>query len=358
MKHEKTNRMNNLLRKILFPALAVVAISMSFSSCKPEDERVYGSYEQGILIVNEGIMNAGTAEITHYNPTTRQTQQNIFGAANANRPLGDVAQSMTYYNGLYYIVVNNSNKIEVVDMEFKSVMVFENIIQPRYLQFAGGKCYVSSWGNGGQVYVLSPATGSLIKTISTGPGSERMMLIDGMVYVTNSGGWGHGTTISVINTANNEVEQTIEVGDNPIDMVLDNDNMLWVLLAGKYNESWTEVTGAGLVKINPRTNQKVLTVDFAASTGTAVSLCTDGQTLYYLYNGGINRMGTNMEVAPASPFISGYFYKLYLKNSKFYVCDPGNWQTSGKVYGINPATGVGTDTIITGIIPSFVLFRN
>jgi YVTN family beta-propeller protein len=358
MKHEKTNRMNNLLRKAFFPALAAVVISMSFSSCKPEDERVYGSYERGILIVNEGLMNAGTAEITHYNPTTKQTQQNIFGAANSNRALGDVAQSMTYYNGLYYIVVNNSNKIEVVDMEFKSVTAFENIQQPRYIQFGGGKCYVSSWGNGGQVYVLSPATGSLIKTIPTGFGPEKMMLIDGMIYVANSGGWGHGTTISVINTGTDEVEQTIEVGDNPIDMVLDNENMLWVLLAGKYNESWTEVTGAGLVKINPRTNQKTLTVDFTTSTGTAVSLCTDGQTLYYLYNGGINRMGTNMEVAPASPFISGYFYKLYFNNAKFYACDPGIWQTSGKVYEINPTTGVGTDTITAAIGPSYVLFRN
>jgi YVTN family beta-propeller protein len=358
MKQTITIQLKKMLAKALVPAVLILAIFLSLSSCKPEDERVYGSYERGILIVNEGLMNAGTAEITYYNPATKQTQQNIFGAANSNRALGDVAQSMTYYNGLYYIVVNNSNKIEVVDMEFKSVTAFENIQQPRYLQFAGGKCYVSSWGNGGQVYVLSPTTGSLIKTIATGSGSERMMLIDGMIYVANSGGWGHGTTISVINTGTDEVEQTIEVGDNPIDMVLDNENMLWILLAGKYNDIWTEVTGAGLVKINPRTNQKVLTVDFAISTGTAVSLCTDGQILYYLYNGGINRMGTNMGVAPASPFILGYFYKLYLNNSKFYACDPGNWQTSGKVYGINPVTGVGTDTITTGLIPSFILFRH
>ncbi|MDD2564518.1 MAG: hypothetical protein PHU27_09925 [Salinivirgaceae bacterium] len=335
--------------------ILMLPLLISFVGCSPKESETTGNYEKGILILNEGLFNSGTADITHY--LNNITQQNVFSQTN-NRPLGDIGQSMTYYDGKYYIVVNNSNKIEVVDMDFVSIAAFENLTLPRYIQFANGKGYVSSWANDGQVYVIEPATGAVLKTISTDPGSEKMLLHDNMLYVANSGGFGSSNTISIINTNTDSVEVTLEVGSNPIDLVIDTQRNLWVLLAGQYDASWTEVEGAGLVKIAPQTNQILETIAFESSTGTANSLCTNGQDLFYNYNGGIHKMSIDATIAPSAPAISGQFYKLYLNASKLYACDAGDYSTPGKVLIYNQTEQLATDTIHAGIIPSYILFRN
>ena len=353
MKKQKSLSNRTLTSK--WSSIIIIALLISIIGCNPEETVTTGSYEKGIIIVNEGLFRTGTAEITH--SLNNETTQNVFSQTN-NRPLGDIAQSMAYYDNKYYIVVNNSNKIEVVDMEFVSVAAFENIIQPRYIQFTNGKGYVSSWDNGGEVYVIDPTTGAVLKKIATDLGSEKMLIHDGMLYVANCGGWESTNTLSVINTNTDAVEATLEVGINPMDIVLDNHHNIWILLAGKYNASWTEIAGAGLVKIDPQSNQILETIGFEASSDAANSLCTSGQTLFYIYNGGINEMSVDASVAPSAPIIPGQFYKLYLNSSKLYACYAGDYTSAGKVLIYNQTEQIPTDSIQTGVIPTYVLFRN
>lgn len=350
-----TNNIKSLANKLSTFSIVALAFSMLFTACKPEDSTLSGNFEKGILILNEGNFGSGNSDVTHHINNT--TQQNIFNLSN-NRPLGDVGQSMAYYDGKYYIVVNNSDKIEVVDMNFKSVTAFEGIIQPRYMEFINGKAYVSSWGNGGQVYVIEPATGAILKIIPTDLGSEKMLCHDGYIYVANCGGWATGNTISIINTATDDIELTVEVGTNPTDIILDDQNNIWILLAGQYAANWLDVTDAGLVKFNPQTNEIIATIPFNISTGQANSLCSKGGLLYYIYNGGINEIATDATEAPTTPIILGNFYKLHINNTTFYACDAGNFTEQGNVFVFNAGSETATDTIPTGIGPSYILFRN
>ncbi|MGI6478432.1 MAG: YncE family protein [Salinivirgaceae bacterium] len=342
-----TKKLTSLSRIATIFLLAVVAVS-----CKPEKKEEIGNYEKGIFILNEGLFQHGTSEVTYYNPSTKQAQQDIFSAVNS-RALGDVGQSIEFYDNKYYIVVNNSDKIEVVDMNFKSVAVFEGVAKPRFLKFNAGKCYVTSWGNEG-VLVLSPSNGAVLERISVGRGAEGMQLIGTKLYVANSGGYEVDSTVSVVNIANSQVE-TINVGYNPGSFAVDNNDNLWVLLQGKYNADWS-VSGAGLAKINPSTNEVMSKIDF--ESGMASSLCSNGDNLYYLFNGGINKASINDTQAPAEHFVSGYFYKLFYKSGKLYATDAGDWSSDGKVCVFDANTGTALDTIPAGIGPTYVLFRD
>ena len=76
---------------------------------------------------------------------------------------------MTEHNDKYYIVVNNSSKIEIVNKtDFVSTGVIEGLAQPRYfLGIDNQKAYVSQWGaNGldGSLAIIDLSDNSVTKT--------------------------------------------------------------------------------------------------------------------------------------------------------------------------------------------------
>src|SRR4051812_27111387 len=76
---------------------------------------------KGVYIMNEGNFNFGNGEVSFYDPGTNEVSNSLFHTANGYS-LGDVVQSMYIKDSLAFIVVNNSQKIEVVKIpSFKQV---------------------------------------------------------------------------------------------------------------------------------------------------------------------------------------------------------------------------------------------
>ena len=101
----------------LFCALLV----LSLSACKYEDDFPAGVGEGNIeaIVLNEGRIgtNMGAISVLYRNG---MVSPDVFRVVN-NRPLGDVAQSITMINGKYFVTLNNSKKIEIVNPQtFKS----------------------------------------------------------------------------------------------------------------------------------------------------------------------------------------------------------------------------------------------
>ncbi len=71
-------------------------------------------YPKGIFVVNEGPFG-GTGTISWHNPDTGETQDSLFEKANNGAVLGQFVQSLTFFNGKAYIVVNGANRVVVVD---------------------------------------------------------------------------------------------------------------------------------------------------------------------------------------------------------------------------------------------------
>lgn len=101
----------------LFCALLV----LSLSACEYEDDFPAGVGEGNIeaIVLNEGRIgtNMGAISVLYRNG---MVSPDVFRVVN-NRPLGDVAQSITMINGKYFVTLNNSKKIEIINPQtFKS----------------------------------------------------------------------------------------------------------------------------------------------------------------------------------------------------------------------------------------------
>ena len=100
-------------KRILKLCCAVLMISLS--ACEYEDDFPAGVGEGNIeaIVLNEGRIgtNMGAISVLYRNG---MVSPDVFRVVN-NRPLGDVAQSITMINGKYFIALNNSKKIEIVN---------------------------------------------------------------------------------------------------------------------------------------------------------------------------------------------------------------------------------------------------
>src|SRR5688572_9286512 len=93
--------------------------SIAFIACDKEDDEPdtpSNPSSPGVYIVNEGAFGSGNSSISFFDFQTNAVTNNIYQTTNGV-PLGDVAQMMLVHQGKGYIVVNNSQKIEVVDSD-------------------------------------------------------------------------------------------------------------------------------------------------------------------------------------------------------------------------------------------------
>src|SRR5690606_22272316 len=156
----------------------------------------------------------------------------IFKTANGV-DLGDQGKSIAIFEGKVYLTIQNDSKIEIINPEdFSSLGRIDALPSPRYiLGIPPTKAYVSEWdedGATGSIKVIDLTTNTVIKTIPTGQGANKMLKVDQLVYVANAGGWGRDNTVKIIDSTTDEVTGTITVGDNPNSIVRDADGNLWV----------------------------------------------------------------------------------------------------------------------------------
>jgi len=347
-------------------AVLALAIVISFTGCKKEDSKFSWSDKKGLFILNEGNFTHGNASISFLDPNNQQATNDLFSKVN-NRPLGDIAQSMATFNGKYYIVVNNSGKVEIVNgLNFTSVGVINGLAQPRYfLGIDKNKAYVSQWGaNGidGSLAVVDTLN-NIIKTIPTGAGTEKMIKLGDFVYIANSGGYSLDSTIVVINSSTDAVVSKINVGFNPQAIVADKNNMLWVLCGGKWNSDYTGLEKPGaLVKINPASNQVELTLPFSslAVSYDRKSLSINGtkDILYYTLEGKLYEQPVSAISLNTTAKITREFYNVSADPSTgmFYGADGRNGTTNGWIIRYNTSYAK-VDSFEVGIQPDEMFFN-
>lgn len=345
--------------KLLFLALAVVFI---ISSCvKNEETSPKGAFSNGIFVVNEGPFQTGTGTITYFNPDSNLVKQDIFEMVNG-RPLGNIAQSMTIYNGKGYIVVNNAGKVEVVDAAtFKSEAAITNLVNPsQFLVIDGRKAYVSDWS--GEVAVVDLTSNTVNTTIPAGIGPDAMLKSGNYVYVANTGGFGVDSTVTVIDFTTDKVVKTINTGDVPSGLVADGNGKIWVLCKGIGYSGWPQPgdTPGKLIRIDPNTLKVDFTYTFTSTDVHPEKLVIDKQKskLYFLYNYGIYSFSVTIVNASPELFYSRSFYSIDYENKTgyLYACDVKNYVSNGIVLRLKADDGTVVDSIQAGIIPRSFAF--
>ncbi len=349
----------------LFAAIIGIAF---FTSCSNDDEIIetpLGAYDNGVLILNQGGFGNGNASMSFLSDDLNTFQNNIFALVNPTIILGDTAQDIGFYNDLAYIVLNVSNKIEIVNRYTLARVgsISTGLSNPRYIVFANGKGYVSNWGNGTSpsddyIAVINLSTNSLLSPIPVVEGPERMIVNSNKLYVAHQGGFGFGSTVSVVNTTNNAVT-SIAVGDVPNSLKIAN-GVLYVLCGGKPSFAAIETAGK-LAKINLTNDTVTSSIDFAVTSHPS-NLEIENSDLYYTVDSGIFKSTLTATTLPTSALFTttsqGVYgvYSFAVENNKIYVGDAVDYSSNGKVY-VYSLTGALVSDKTVGIIPAGFYFN-
>jgi YVTN family beta-propeller protein len=343
----------------VFVLLAVLAFS--FSACDNEDEKPKGKFQTGVFVVNEGNYTEADGSVSFYNVSTKETTQDLFGSINSGRALGDVVQSMTIDGDNAYIVVNNSNKVEVVNANtFESSYTISKLKLPRYFTTLNGKGYVTEWvsfSEPGRVSVLDLSSHAVTDSIVTDYGAENITAVNGKLYVSNN----FTNTISVINAADNSVSKTIEVGNSPAGFTVDNQGKLWVICSGGYDVQFNPLNDGQLVQIDPGTDAVIKTVELNMNVSSDLGSDKSKTHLFFFSGNKIYKFNVTDTEAPASPIVSStsYFYGLGVDPTTdlIYAADAKGFDSGGTVYRYS-ASGETVDSFTAGIGPNGFVFKH
>lgn len=353
--------------------LSALSVGLSFTSCKedvPEPDNVnlpnstsFEKYDNGVFVTNEGPYATGTGTLSFYDPADKEVDNEIFNLKNAYT-LGNIVQSMYVHNTIGYIVVNNADKIEVVDgSTIESKGVISGLSKPRYfLGVDANTGYVSQWGaSTSSVEVIDLNTKAVKVSIPTASGAENMAKMGDKVYVACGGGYGTDSIVNVINTTTNTVVKSIVVGAAPQSIQVDANGDVWVLCVGKWKSDYSalEISGS-LERIDGSGDTVNLSLAFSSTFSQPSNLVINStkNKLFYSYDGGVYSHDITSSSLSSTSFISRKFYGLGVdpSNDEIYGGDAGNFTSKGKVIRYS-ATGTVIDSFGVGIAPNGFFFN-
>jgi YVTN family beta-propeller protein len=333
---------------------SLVGVLLAFWGCKEEPEpQPPFDYADGVFFVNEGNFQGGNASLSFLRRSDDSLRDDIFEWEN-ERPLGDVAQSITVIGNRAYIVVNNSGKVEVVDLpSLRSHCSILGLNSPRYLLPLGnGKALVSDLYSR-TISVLDLTNCAVVGSIATGGWTEEMVLVDNRVFVTQTG----TDKLLVIDVGTQTLTDSIFVGREPNSLVVDQNGKLWVLCGSALGLATPQ-----LVRFDLDSLSIEATFPFASNTLSPSKLRINnaGDRMYFL-NGGIFQMGITDSNLPSQAWIpqsTHTWYGLAVDpvTDHIYAGDALDFQRRGKVYRFVAGSSTVLATFDAGIIPGEFAF--
>ena len=334
----------------------------------------------GLYILNEGNMGANRCTLDYLDlsgsDSTIHYYRNIYAERNPStvKELGDVGNDIGIYGSKLWIVVNCSNKVEVCEAHSTQRLGQVNIDNCRYLAFYGGFAYVSSYagpvqvaGNCplGRVYKVDTLTMQKVDSVVVGYQPEEMAIVDGKLYVANSGGYRvptYDNRIMVIDLATFKVIKEIEVDINLHRILADCYGQLWVSTRGNY----FDVTPA-LYCLKDEKVVARLEIPISSMTIVGDSLYYIGTTFSY-DDGGYKKDFGIVDVLSRTTITTDLFEAPEIKNitlpygiivnpfdKDFYLLDAKNYVSSGELLHFS-AEGQFLWRVSTGDIPSRGVF--
>ncbi|HPN37172.1 MAG TPA: hypothetical protein PL041_02130 [Melioribacteraceae bacterium] len=325
------------LTLIIFASL-FFACSKDDQVTPPKDNPLTSKY-QGVYIVNEGLYGQNNASLSFINITDNVVFNNIYEDANNSNSLGDTGNEMVIFGNKGYIAVDNSNKIEIINMDtFKSLGFIDlgGAGSPRDVVIVDSTLgYVTSLYND-KLVKFNPTTKQILKDIRVGGKPEAAVYANGKIYVTNSG-FGNENTVSVVDIITDSEIAKLKVGLNPRFAHTADDGTVYVVCSGQY-----DATGrGGIYKIVNLT----VTDSVIVNNNPGESCLTSNTQMIVANSFGLYKVNLSTMSIDSTPFVNamdinpifGVIYSLGFdkKNNNLYCGNPKDFQQNGEIVVLN-----------------------
>lgn len=209
----------------------------------PENTAIKGFY-----ILNEGNMGSNKCTLDFFDYTTGSYRRNIYAEINPSvvKELGDVGNDIQIYGSKLYVIVNVSNKIEVLDAKTAKRIKTIQLQNCRYIKFKDGKAYASSYAGPvdinpnapkGKVVEIDTTSLAIQRQVTVGYQPEEIEIVGSQLFVANSGGYmvpNYDKTVSVIDLNTFTETKKLNVAINLHRLKKDNYGDLYVSSRGDY----------------------------------------------------------------------------------------------------------------------------
>ncbi|MCM4166635.1 hypothetical protein KCTC52924_01482 [Arenibacter antarcticus] len=334
---------------------------------------------KGFYLLNEGNMSMNKASLDYMDYETGAYKRNIFSKANPNLVggLGDVGNSMGIYGSKLYVVVNASNKVEVLNIDTGARIKQIDIDNGRHITFYNGKAYLSSYLGSigdpnapkGIVAEIDTTSLKITRRVEVGRQPEELAAYNGKIYVANSGGYSppdYESTISVIDINNFTETKRIDVAVNLHRLNIDSEGDLYVTSRGDYYEIPSKLfvidTKTEAVKKSFDIGVSDLTIhnDIAYMYSTAFSYISGDYTISY------RMLDTRTETFLETTFIPEnyrdliempYGIAVHPETGDVLITDAKDYVTPGTLYCFTPDGGLKW-SVETGDIPAHIAFKH
>lgn len=355
-------KVNNSL-STLFCFLTGIGLCLSMACTKDNPLPTTGDTNfgpgTGVFILNEGLFNQGNASIDFFRWQADSLQTDIFQRQNS-RPLGDILQSMFIVRDRAYLVVNASQRIEVVQVsDFSHLGTIEGMPSPRYfLPLNEQQAYVSDL-SANAVHLVDLQRLEVVDQIAVPGWTEQLLQVGNDVYVTSPSFFGQppNEQLYIIDTQSHRLVDSIQLAPSPQQIVADGDGLLWVLCAGSSEDN---IPG-GLFRIDPQQRAVVQELRFAdamVSLAPQLAINDNGTQLYYIQND-LFRMPIHSSALPTTPLLAAdgqQWYGLGIRgNEEIWIGDAIDFQQRGQVTRYT-MDGSPLDSMTVGFLPNGFYF--
>lgn len=249
-----------------------------------------GSDVVGMYLLNEGNMGSNKCTLDYLDFVQGYYVRNLYAERNPHviKELGDVGNDIRVYGSKLYVVVNCSNKMEVLDARTGVRISQVDIPNCRYVNFYRGHAYVSSYVGPvqlnnpnavkGAVYKVDTLTLKVVDKCTVGYQPEELEVLGEYLYVANSGGYmapNYDNTVSVIEFEGFRQMQKIPVGINLHRIRADRHGRLWVTSRGDY-----ETISSNLYVLQKKSGRNEMEVTDTLNIPCS-NFCISGDSLYY-----------------------------------------------------------------------------
>ncbi len=345
--------------------LFALVFVLFLTSCDDGDFRkpdavFYNPNSNSVFVLNQGQFQVGNGSIQVYNEITDELSDDLYQTINSGQVLGDIVQSFTVRDNKGYIMVNNSGKVVVVNMDsFELLDEITGLGNPRYLvDLKDGRGYLSNFDVSQGLSIIDFSTDTKAGTLALPSWSDVMLEVDGLVYVALP----DTNILLIIDPAMDAIVGQIPVALGANSIKEDPRGRLWVLCDGGFNEELP-----ALFLIGPDSMKIIERFDFDELSDNPNNLVINENTerMYYL-NGDVffidpfftfqKPLEINTNSVIQSNGRTFYGFGLSQDTQKLFIGDAVDFVQKGRVYVYDSGNFRVLNDFESGIVPGGFTF--